>query len=388
VPVQALIQKRGVIRWFIGVAAVAFILASINAPFWKNAGNIYVVRLSMLKNVDQSVRLRWNASAESLYGRIVSSSPKQSDVWMWLAEANADVGDWESASGRYRRFVLLGGDRQRAFNRLRALASYQGWCQSNGPQLLDVAQQISSVAQAYRLWGDACVAVDDLDLAIDAYRHVLQFDHTYSNVALLASTLMQDAEKVKPGSPERATSDYADVVQLLERFPLEGGNAVRGYYMLAWSYWQINRFDKALEAYDRCVGADSSSFPNRDAFVCSLYLGYAYSQWLPPNDRDFNKALAYFQHAEKIAPYDINLFEVKLAEGQTWLQLDNSEKALMFFQDAVRLQPTCLECGLAVGDTLVALGRVAEARNQYRDILRRFPGNQRAVTALEKLEGQ
>ena len=60
----------------------------------------------------------------------------------------------------------------------------------------------------------------------------------------------------------------------------------------------------------------------------------------------------------------------------------------MFFQAAVTLQPTCLECGLSLGDTLVALGRVTEARNQYRDVLRYFPEDQRAATALERLEGQ
>jgi tetratricopeptide (TPR) repeat protein len=157
--------------------------------------------------------------------------------------------------------------------------------------------------------------------------------------------------------------------------------------MLARNYLQINQVDKAIGSYERCIGVPSSS-DNLYSFICALHLGYLYSQWLLPSERDFNKALTYFQLAEKIAPYDYNLFDVKLAEGQTWLQMDNYGNALVFFQNAAKLQPTCLECGLAVGDTLVALGRVAEARNQYQDVLRRFPGNQRAVTAIEKLEGR
>lgn len=380
------LSLKGVTRWLLASLVFALLLAAINTPFWKNAGNLYVARLSISKNVDRGMRLKWNALAERLYKQVVNSSPEQSDGWMWLAEANADVGDWKSASDRYRRFVLLGGDKQRAFNRLRALASYQGWCQSDGQQLLGTAQQISSVAQAYRLWGDTCVAIGNFDLAIDAYRHMLQLDHNYSNTAVLASALMQDAQNVKSSLPARATSDYTEIVQLFEQFPPEGEDAAHGYYMLAWSYLQVNQFEKAFVSYDRCIGVGSSA--NRDAFVCSSHMGYIYSQWLPPNDRDYHKALTYFQHAEKLAPSDINLSDVKLAEGQIWLQLGNLERALLFFQDAVRLQPNCLECGLAVGDTLVSGGRVIEAWNQYQRVLRRFPEDQRAAIALEKLGEQ
>lgn len=385
-PGQALVCMRSVIRWSIGAVTVALVLTAINTPFWKNAGNIFVARLSMSKSLEQRTRLEWKAFTESLYGRVVSPAPEQSDVWLWLAEANAAAGDWEGAADRYRRFVLQGGDKQRAFKRLGALASYQVWCKSDGQPLLAVAQKISGAAEAYRVWGDACVAAGDLDLAIEAYRHMLQSDPSYTHVALLASTLMRSAENAKSSLPDRATANYAEIVQILEQYPPEGQAAAHGYYLQAWSYLQLNQIEKAFAAYSRCVGSNHTL--DRDAFVCALHLGYAYSQWLPPNDRDLNKALAYYQQAEKIAPYDVNLFEVKLAEGQTWLQLGNPEKALMLFQAAVTLQPTCLECGLSLGDTLVALGRVTEGRNQYRDVLRYFPEDQRAVTALERLEGQ
>lgn len=318
--------------------------------------------------------------------RLQTASPKNPILQLRIAEVYVYSEQWDNASHAYTKFINLYGNRELALTRLRALAIYHNWCETQEENLLKLTASFSQDAYAYHISGDACSANDSPDAAVRAYRKAFGLLSTSDMAIDLTWALFQQAEKIRNTDRQRALRDYEEIVRTFEQTPPEGPRAAQAYYMLAWSYWQMNEFAKSLMSYNQCVNANNLS--NREAYFCAVHLGAAYSQWLPENERDFNKAVLYYQHAEKIAPHNINLFEVKLGEGRIWFQVGNFEKAFLLFQEAARLSPSCLECGLALGDTLTALGRVAEAREQYQNVLYRFPEDQRAMTALEKLEGQ
>lgn len=318
--------------------------------------------------------------------RLQTFSPDNPDWPMRIAEVHVNLEQWDNANQAYTEFIRLHGNQDKAMTRLRALAIYHNWCEVQEENLLKLATSLSQEAYAYRLYGDACITNGNQEAAIRAYHKAFALLPTSDLAIDLGWALFQQAEAMKSTEPQDALRDYEAVVRTFEQTPPVGQRAAQGYYILAWSYWQMNQFAKALASYDRCI--DANHLYSREAYFCAVHLGSAYSQWLSQEERDYDKALAYYQRAEEIAPYNVNIFEVKLGEGRIWSQIGDYETALLFFQDAVRLQPNCLECGLALGDALVALGHTSDAQNQYQVVLQRFPEDQRAAIALEKLEGQ
>lgn len=230
--------------------------------------------------------------------------------YMWQAEAYSTYQSWSKAQESYQNYRELGGDSKLALRRLVQIASLQSWCLTDRQALLAMAMILANKADAYQVLGDACTLNLQPSAAINAYRQSFEISPDYVTAGKLAWMLFQRAEATKAGDPDDRLADFSEIIRVLKSVPLQSGDS-RNHYLLAWSYWQLNQFDEALVAYEACLAIPHKK--DRDAFVCALNLGYAYSAWLPASRWDRSKAEFYYQQAELLAYDDVSRLEAQNA---------------------------------------------------------------------------
>jgi hypothetical protein len=300
--------------WLMGIAIVGTLMGLwATTPTLNNLGNIDKAKVVMLTSSDEAERANQAARAVALYQLAYHYSPASPDAWLRIAEVYIAEEVWAKAYESYDEFRTSGGDTLQALARLRGLASFRDWCGLNSNQVEAAAWHLADQATAYRIVGDIC-AGSNRNAAIDAYKRALNLAANSDLAIAAARLLVQRAEDLKGTSPSEALADYAEIVQLLERFPPAGPQAAQGYYYLAWSSWQLNQFDQAIAAYQSCVAEEPAT--NHDRFVCALHLGYIYSTWLPEARRDLKKAQSYYQQAEQLAANEAERTEVAGALGR------------------------------------------------------------------------
>lgn len=236
--------------------------------------------------------------------------PQSTLDYMWEAEAYSAYQTWGKAQAAYQNYRELGGDSKLALRRLVKIASLRSWCLTDHQALLSLAMILTSKADAYQVLGDACTFNLQPNAAIDAYRQSFGISPNYVIAGKLAWMLFQRAEAAKVGAPDDRLADFSEIVHVLKSVPLQPSDS-RNHYLLAWSYWQLNQFDEALVAYEACLTMPQKK--DRDAFVCALNLGHAYSAWLPASRWDRSKAEFYYQQAELLAYDDVSRLEAQNA---------------------------------------------------------------------------
>jgi tetratricopeptide (TPR) repeat protein len=362
------------------MAVVLVIVSHAAIGLFVNLGNLFAIRGAMAR---PPAIAGWAVRATIIYQAASSIAPARTDLVRQIAEAFVYNQNWQRANAKYEEFRARRGDIRWAITRLRALAAYQGWCEAESERVRSAVERLSSKAEAFRVAGDICAANLNRDAAIRAYREAFGLLPNFEHARLLALQLLERAGEAGISS-ERAMPDYNEIIRLLEQARPAGRGAAQGYYALAVSYWRTNRFDEALAAYKSCLAV--SEPVSMTCFTCALHLGYFYGMWLPQSRQDLGVATEYFRQAKTVAKnIGIRSFEVELALGQVWLRLERPEIALQHLEEAVRLQPGCLECRLSLGDAWLRLGRNGAARKQYEQVLRLSPANPGALKALEKL---
>src|SRR5205085_11083713 len=80
--------------------------------------------------------------------------------------------------------------------------------------------------------------------------------------------------------------------------------------------------------------------------------------------------------------------KIKLQLGKLYASIGEDERALKIFIDLEQRNPENLEVQLLAAESMVNLGRTAEAREKYLKILSLNPDNEIATKELKRLEGR
>lgn len=295
--------------WLSSLIILTSLLAVAVSPakLVKNLGNQYALRVALVANANREA---WAKAALNLFRQLQSSGSKDTGLQMQIAEIYLYRSQWDQAYAEYTKFLNQHGDPTLAIVRLQAYAVHQEWCETEQLSLLNIVSLLSDKGNAYNVLGNVCHSVANRDAAIVAYRKSQELSNQPDVALKLAWTLFERAESNKGHDLNSAMIDYQEIIQVLEQTPPGGANAHRGYYSLAWSYWQFNQFEKAITAYKVCLSTPGSI---RYSFACALNLGYAYSAWLPEVQRDWKQAEFYFSQAEMMAFDDAGRTEAQQA---------------------------------------------------------------------------
>jgi tetratricopeptide (TPR) repeat protein len=365
----------------IAIASAVLISCNANALLF-NLGHLLVVHVALEAPIDFDAE--GELIAQLLVNNPFSPSRYQVDQWMWMAEAYGIAKHWDRSYAAYQMYKSLGGDISWAMARLRSIAIYHNWCLNQNNRLFSLANTLSDAAQSYELVGEVCEETNNLNQAINAFRNSFYTSRSKSGASALAWILFQRGELIKAAEPEKSNRDFREIVSIFETLSTHPDNN-RDRYVLAWSYWQLNKFDEAIETYRECISDDS--YLDRFVFSCAMNLGHAYSKWLPEGRQDLQKAFSYYERARHLAFDDVSRFEANRNLGQVALMLKYPEIARDYLEQAVQFDSSCLECRLGLGEALRLLNDLEAATQQYKEILRLYPGEMHALEYLKELEG-
>ena len=121
--------------------------------------------------------------------------------------------------------------------------------------------------------------------------------------------------------------EYERAIQYIRR-AIDMGYAQDGaaYSFLAESYKAIDQSDKV----ESILAEGFTKFPSNQGILISLINMYM------DNDDDPTKVMDYIHKAQENEPTNESLF---YAEGNVWKKLNNSEKALAYYQKSVEINP-------------------------------------------------
>ena len=241
----------------------------------------------------------------------VQASTLSTNDRLFVAEMAATTADVSEATAKYLDFLEHGGDPKQAVLRLERLAAMQQWCTQRSKDAITLAALLMNEVYGWRVLGRICLVQGDSIAAISALRTAFALGPQAATAVELADALFGYAESVKHAQPDVANNYYSDIVTVLSGFALDALNAGT-LYKLAWSQWQLNRFDDAIATYRRCVVLKQQQ---RDAFGCAMNLGYIYSAWLPPAGRNYEKSRLFFSLAETLIYDETSRDQVRAALG-------------------------------------------------------------------------
>jgi len=302
---------------------------------------------------------------------------------LWAAEVYSASQQWDQARLTYRNYRSSGGDINMAMTRLRGLARLRGWCINNNDHIIDLAKELTTEVQAFKFLGDVCISNDNLDAAIEAYRNAYMMSTTSDISSTLAWLLFGRSERIKDSAPDSSFADLDEVIRILEFIPPDEFNT-RDYYILAWSYWQFNRFNDSIGAYQDCL---NKGIVDRYTYSCAINLGHIYSSWLPQTEQDLMLANEYYQTAQRLAFDDFSLLEVFESLGQISLRMNKPALARDYFIESLHIESKCIQCRLGLAQSLERLGQFKTAVQQYQQVLQLAPDEPNALEALEELKG-
>ena len=73
--------------------------------------------------------------------------------------------------------------------------------------------------------------------------------------------------------------------------------------------------------------------------------------------------------------------------GVALAKLGRTEEAMQTYEAAIDISPDLIPARINLGILYYGKGSVEEARNQFREVLRRDPTNPAAISALEQIGG-
>jgi tetratricopeptide (TPR) repeat protein len=137
-----------------------------------------------------------------------------------------------------------------------------------------------------------------------------------------------------------------------------------GWASLAECQFQRRQFDAALASTDRAIALNAATL---QAWTVRAHCQKALGQ--------FADAVASYRRANQIQP----TVEAWLNQGLALLELNEPWKAIECFDAAIRLAPELPSLRVARGDAYGSVGRLQEAVDDYRSVLKQAPGDEETL---------
>ena len=207
----------------------------------------------------------------------------------------------------------------------------------------------------YNRIGDICIKEHAPEIALDAYKKVLEAN-PYDRTALIKfATLIQTY------FPEKQDDAIDCYTKLLEIEPEND----KVYYELGHLYLQKNESLSAVNAFTMALEKDEENpfYHNSMAFALVQL-------------EQYDDAIEHYQKAININPDPYWTSIVCQALGSVYLEIkENPEAAIVLYQTAAVLNPDSEESHIAVGDTYFSLDDYDNAIKAYCDAIKINPEN-------------
>ncbi len=207
----------------------------------------------------------------------------------------------------------------------------------------------------YNRIGDICIKEHAPEIALDAYKKVLEAN-PYDRTALIKfATLIQTY------FPEKQDDAIDCYTKLLEIEPEND----KVYYELGHLYLQKNESLSAVNAFSMALEKDEENpfYHNSMAFALVQL-------------EQYDDAIDHYQKAININPDPYWTSIVCQALGSVYLEIkENPEAAIVLYQTAAVLNPDSEESHIAVGDTYFSLDDYDNAIKAYCDAIKINPEN-------------
>ena len=210
----------------------------------------------------------------------------------------------------------------------------------------------------YNRIGDICIKEHAPEIALDAYKKVLEANPYDRDALVKQATLIQTHF---PDNYDEAIDCYT---KLLEIEPEND----KVYYELGHLYLQKNESLPAVNAFSMALEKDDENpfYHNSMAFA------------LVQLDQ-YDDAIEHYQKAININPDPYWTSIVCQALGSVYLEIKNNpEAAIVLYQTAAVLNPECDESQLAIGDTYFSMEEYDNAIRAYCDAIKINPENAKA----------
>lgn len=210
----------------------------------------------------------------------------------------------------------------------------------------------------YSRIGDICIKEHAPEIALDAYKKVLEAS-PYDRAALIKlATLIQTHF---PENHDEAIDCYTKLLEL------EPDND-KVYYELGHLYLQKNDSLPAVNAFSMALEKDDENpfYHNSMAFALVQL-------------EQYDDAIEHYQKAININPDPYWTSIVCQALGSVYLEIkENPEAAIVLYQTAAVLNPDSEESQIAIGDTYFSMDEYDNAIKAYCDAIKINPENAKA----------
>lgn len=210
----------------------------------------------------------------------------------------------------------------------------------------------------YNRIGDICIKEHAPEIALDAYKKVLEANPYDRDALVKQATLIQTHF---PDNYDEAIDCYT---KLLEIEPEND----KVYYELGHLYLQKNESLPAVNAFSMALEKDDENpfYHNSMAFALVQL-------------EQYDDAIEHYQKAININPDPYWTSIVCQALGSVYLEIKNNpEAAIVLYQTAAVLNPECDESQLAIGDTYFSMEEYDNAIRAYCDAIKINPENAKA----------
>jgi len=265
------------------------------------------------------------ARAIAMYEEALRDDPKQADVWQLKAMAEHQAGQLATARESAARAIEAGGETV-------ALLMLEG----------GVLHDMGNLAEAEQRFARAVAAAP--------------------NVA--GPRVELGRVHLDQGRTQDALADFQAAVSA-------DPNHVRAWNNLGIALQSLNRLDDALRAFNHALTLNPA-YP-----LAHFNVGRIHSVRADPKHA--------LEHAEAAVRYDPSLVEAWLLIGDLQRGMRQGAKAIAAYESAIRAAPANVKAKNVHAETLAEMGRIEEAKREYREISTRVPDNLRAALGANLL---
>lgn len=298
--------------------------------------------------------------ASLLYEKFNSQKPSFSEflkmVYYACSGCITILWDFASLKMLYKNFVddaavsvykTYGSLLEKINNKSRAIETYDVAAEKTGREEI-----------FYNRIGDICIKERIPDVALNAYRKVLEANPYDRDALIKLATVIQAYYEDKA---DEAIDCYTRLLEIEE-------DNDKVYYELGHLYLQKNESLCAVNSFNRALEIESENpfYHNSMAFAL-VQLG------------QHDEAIDHYQTAINANPDPIWTSIVCQALGSVYLEIkDNPEAAVALYQTAAVLNPESDECHVAIGDLYFSQDDFDNAIKAYCDAIKINPENSRA----------
>ncbi|DBA05018.1 TPA: hypothetical protein N0F65_000706 [Lagenidium giganteum] len=214
--------------------------------------------------------------------------------------------------------------------------------------------------------GNDCMHNDDYDGAVEAYTKAIEGDPSDSDFHINRSAAYSNLEKYEDAlrDIETALTINSEDARVL----LRKGNALR----------LLERFDEAIAAYSSGLELSPDDNDCRQGVALSYYFKGSRLR----SEEKLREAVDAFTNAMIADPSDADCYQ---ARAQTYLELDEYDKAVQDAQRAVEMDPTRPNIHGTLGDALREAGRFDASMQAYHAGLRVDSNHSRCKNGLVRV---